>query len=118
MLLAADENIEKRIVTWLRERGHDVLYAAEATAGNDDDSFLARATAEKRVVITHDLDFGQLVRHQNAPAVGLVLLRFEDGPADVRLAQFVMHWPLIESQVNGNFVIISRTRTRVRALSG
>ena len=32
MKFFADENVARLIVQWLRERGHDVLYAAEVKA--------------------------------------------------------------------------------------
>jgi len=46
MKLFADENIARAIVRWLRERGHDVLYAAEAAPGELDPAWLARAQAK------------------------------------------------------------------------
>ncbi len=36
---------------------------------------LRLATAQGRVVVTHDADFGTLAIHQNEPLVGLVYLR-------------------------------------------
>jgi len=39
----ADENIHSEIVTWLRSRGHDVVYAAESLCGAPDEDLLALA---------------------------------------------------------------------------
>lgn len=36
MKFFADENVARSIVQWLRQTGHDVLYAAEADLGQDD----------------------------------------------------------------------------------
>jgi hypothetical protein len=36
MKFLADENIARRIVQWLRDRGEDVLFAAEEKAGELD----------------------------------------------------------------------------------
>jgi hypothetical protein len=36
MKFLADENVARPIVRWLRQMGHDVLYAAEAAPGRED----------------------------------------------------------------------------------
>lgn len=66
MRLFLDAHISGRWVGGpLRERGHDVVAAAEHRDldGKDDDALLALATAENRVLVTFDVkDFGRIVR--------------------------------------------------------
>jgi len=116
MRLAADENLEKSIVDWLRQAGHDVFYGAEETAGDDDDIFLSRVTAQNRIVITNDLDLGELVRKKARACAGLVLIRCTLQSSAARLQWFVLRWPQIQNELEGNFIILSRTRTRIRSL--
>lgn len=61
MLLLADENIHADLVAWLRGAGHDVLYAAETMRRAPDPELLELARRERRIVLTDDLDFGELV---------------------------------------------------------
>jgi hypothetical protein len=52
MKLFADENLARSIVIRLRERGHDLLYAGEIQPGAPDTHWLARAEAERRIILT------------------------------------------------------------------
>lgn len=61
MKLLADECCAARLVGALRDHGHDVLYAAETMQGKPDRSILRRAYDERRLLLTEDKDFGELV---------------------------------------------------------
>ena len=76
MNLLADENIDGAIVRWLREQGSDVLWAAETARATSDPVLLAMAREQSRVLLTSDLDFGQMVFRQRLGSAGIVLLRF------------------------------------------
>jgi hypothetical protein len=56
--LLADRNLPLASVLRLRAEGFDV---AVAESGVSDEDLLARATADRRVVLTFDRDFGRLV---------------------------------------------------------
>ena len=43
-----------------------------------DDEVIAKAFAEKRILITNDKDFGEKVYRQRRPHTGIVLLRLDD----------------------------------------
>ena len=51
MKLLADENIERDIVLWLRQVGHDVLFAAEVRPGAADIDWAVRAKSEQRLLL-------------------------------------------------------------------
>ena len=73
----SDENISPRVVRALRQAGYDVLDLKEAgRLGWPDERILAWATAQSRIVITHDKDFAELLRHPIAKRhAGVILLR-------------------------------------------
>ena len=74
--LLTDENIDPAVVAHLRHLGFDVLdVMASGLQGSADVDLSRLATAQGRVVVTHDADFGTLAIHQNEPLVGLVYLR-------------------------------------------
>jgi predicted nuclease of predicted toxin-antitoxin system len=116
MRLMADENIDQAIVLWLRTVGHDVKWAAEVEAGCADDDLLSLARGEGRVLITSDLDFGDLVFRQARLSHGIVLLRLRAAGQAQRLAQFISRWPEIEHRAGGHFVVVTERRIRVRKL--
>ena len=56
-----DEHISKAVVAALRTNGVDVLTVPEAgSLGASDEEHLQRATADGRVLVTHDRDFLRL----------------------------------------------------------
>jgi len=61
MNFLADESCAGPVIRALREAGHDVVAIAEVAKGATDEQVLERAVNEKRVLITEDRDFGELV---------------------------------------------------------
>ncbi|HYS75771.1 MAG TPA: DUF5615 family PIN-like protein, partial [Burkholderiales bacterium] len=69
MRFLADAGVAGRVVNWLRERGHDAVHLREQGLERLPDSeVFAKASAEKRVLLTFDLDFGELVALSASPA--------------------------------------------------
>ena len=57
----ADENIHPGVTTFLRDQGLDlVTVGALGLGGAEDVTIVRTALAAKRVVLTHDRDFGSL----------------------------------------------------------
>ena len=74
--LLADENIEPQVVAFLRSKQFDVAYIREmGWQGRRDVDILAEATAQNRVVVTHDDDFGKIVFTTSTPFIGIIYLR-------------------------------------------
>jgi predicted nuclease of predicted toxin-antitoxin system len=66
MKLLADENMRRDIVDWLRATGHDVAWISESNPGVSDETILDMANRDERMVLSADLDFGELVIHRGA----------------------------------------------------
>lgn len=75
MKFLVDESVEFPIVTFLRKNKFDALSIAEGNAGLGDADVLALAVVEKRIVITNDKDFGELIFKYKLPHKGVVLIR-------------------------------------------
>ena len=74
-----DENVSPRLVAFLRGRGHDVLDVKErGWHGTTDVSLLRTAARSRRIVISHDRDFGTLAINQRQPCYGVLYLRLRD----------------------------------------
>jgi predicted nuclease of predicted toxin-antitoxin system len=112
----ADENIHADIVLWFRGRGDDVLYAAEVLQGRSDDDLLTIARNEKRILVTDDKDFGELVFHQHLATSGIVLIRLHSPSIAKRLARLAEIWSAIEPRAAGRFMVISDQKVRIRNL--
>jgi predicted nuclease of predicted toxin-antitoxin system len=58
----ADMGVSMRVVEWLRSTGHDVVHLREQGLHRlPDGEIFAKAQREQRVVLTFDLDFGEIV---------------------------------------------------------
>ena len=88
--LLVDCCIATQVVTWLRERGVDVVTVPElGWAHRSDDELLAEAHAMQRFVLTHDSDFGRLAIAEGQAVHGILLLR----PGDRRPDEVVAELP-------------------------
>jgi hypothetical protein len=58
--IVADENVPGEAIEALRRLGHDVIWTRIQAPGSPDESILALAQSESRIVITFDKDFGEL----------------------------------------------------------
>jgi predicted nuclease of predicted toxin-antitoxin system len=104
-------------VDWLRDRGGDVLYAAEERAGEDDPAWLGQAEAEGRLILTSDKDFGDLVFRDRLTSHGVVLIRLEKLSMDARINRLERSWSVVEANPSGCFIVITPRRVRVRPIS-
>jgi predicted nuclease of predicted toxin-antitoxin system len=81
--LKFDENLPFALVALARERGFDALSVADqGLGGAPDDRVAAVCAGEGRVLVTLDLDFGDIRRYVPERHAGLVVLRVarQDAP--------------------------------------
>jgi len=113
MKFLTDVNASGSVAKWLVEMGHDVTQVVSADSRMSDDSILTWALAEKRIIVTTDKDFEEMVWREGKPHNGL--LRLENLPRLRRqtLLEYVLahHGKDLEE---GAVVIALETKTRVR----
>ena len=76
MRVLADESCDFRVVRALRAAGHDVTAVIEFAPGMDDADIVDIAVRERRIFVTEDRDFGQLVYAAAKPEPGVILIRY------------------------------------------
>src|SRR4051794_35108471 len=106
MTFVADESCAATVIRSLREAGHDVIAIAEIARGATDDSVLERALQEKRVLITEDHDFGELVFAQGRSSAGVMLLRFHHRSRRMKAAAVLETVEKLGSRLLGAFVVV------------
>jgi len=111
----ADENIHADMVE--SSTGYDVSYAAETMSGDPDEILLATACREKRILVTDDKDFGELVFHRRLASQGIILIRLSSPRIEYRLRRLAEVWSAIESQLEGRFIVIGDKKVRIRPIS-
>jgi predicted nuclease of predicted toxin-antitoxin system len=91
MRLLADENFPRAVVDWLRDSGHDVLWARTAAPGAKDTDLLNLAEAEGRLVVTLDSDFWQISLQRRAPLLRAGVVLFRIHPATPGRIESLVH---------------------------
>ena len=118
MKFLADMGLARSTVAFLRARGHDAVHLRDQGLQRlSDDEIVAKAVAEGRVVLTHDLDFGRIVAVSGATVPSVITFRLQDmRPAQVNrylagvLARFTAE---LEA---GALVSVNERAIRVRPL--
>src|SRR5688572_6900174 len=113
MKFFADENVARPLVVWLRDHGHDVLYAAENQPGAPDIDWIHEAEQGERLILTSDKDFGELIFREHRNSYGVILLRMERLTVTKRIARLQAVWPVIEANPTGHFIVITEKKARL-----
>jgi len=71
--LLIDENISPEITSHLRTLKYNVKSIRECCKGYDDEKIVEMAVSEERLIVTYDLDFGELYRNFGASSLILRL---------------------------------------------
>ena len=118
MKFMVDESVGTAVVQYLRGVGHDVLPVAEGMPQADDQHVLAHAMSERRILITNDKDFGELVFRSGQGHHGVLLLRLRDESSvnRVRVVKSVLEqWP---ERLAGCFTVAREGGVRIRPPAG
>ena len=113
MRFLADESCDFAVVRSLRGAGHDVLAVAEMCPAADDVDIIRLARSAKRVLLTEDKHFGQLVYAQGHSAIGVVFIRF---PATVRtqLPEAILRLVhRLGTRLRGAYMVVQPGRVRI-----
>jgi len=110
----ADESCDFGVVQVLRAEGYDVLALTEITTRTIDSEVITQAYSEKRILLTEDKDFGQLVFASQADSAGVILIRYP-GNARKSLQEAIIK--LVHEQgieIQNAFVLMQPGQIRVR----
>lgn len=115
MRFIVDESTGSSVVANLRTAGHDVLAVAEAFLQADDQDILTRAMSEKRVLITNDKDFGDLIFRSGQTHHGVVLSRLRDERAANRVRVVRNLLERYADRLPDHFTVVTEAGVRLRA---
>jgi len=116
MQFLADESCDFGVVKALRKAGYEIKAIAEMAPGISDDEVAELSVCERRILITEDKDFGQLVYTKSQASCGIIFIRF---PANDRLLLPDMIVKLVKEQnhkLYNRFVIVQPRRIRITGI--
>jgi predicted nuclease of predicted toxin-antitoxin system len=116
MRIKLDEDLPYGLVPILQSLGHEVdTVESERLTGRPDDEVWAAAQADKRFLITQDLDFSDARKYQPGMHEGLLLLRLAQ-PGRKALTSRIASLFATElvNEWKGTIVIVTERKVRVR----
>ncbi|HEY1980582.1 MAG TPA: DUF5615 family PIN-like protein [Xanthobacteraceae bacterium] len=112
----ADECVDAELVWRLRDSGHDVISVAEISPAASDADVLRQAQIERRVLLTEDKDFGDLVFRRGQSVPGVVLLRIDPARRELKIIRLNAAISRFGENLVGRYTIVEEARFRARHL--
>ena len=111
----ADENIAPRVIEALRKSGFDVVSIyEEKLLGVTDEKLLKLAQKEKRIILTHDKDFGNLIHRPYQTHGGVILLRLRNQSPQNVISHLILFLKKIKPQkIKNRLVIFQEGKIRI-----
>jgi predicted nuclease of predicted toxin-antitoxin system len=108
----ADESCDFAVVRALRSAGHDVLAVAEISPRIGDDEVLKHARDDRRVLLTEDTDFGELVYAEGLRSSGVILFRFPATARGLMAAAAIDAVNHVGGELSSRFTVVQPGRVR------
>ena len=114
MNFLADMGISPRVVEELRQKGYDAVHLLDEGLNRmTDGEILEKARQENRVLLTHDLDFGELLAASGGALPSVIIFRLKD----MRAPNISRHLSSIlkqQSEALNKGAVLSVTEQKVR----
>lgn len=113
MRFVADEGCDFAVVRALRSAGHDVVAIAEISPAIEDSAVLNLARDQRRVLLTEDKDFGELLYARGEKSLGVILLRFPVGARGSMVDTVLDAVGRLRTKLQSRFVVLEPGRIRI-----
>ena len=108
--------MDVRITSWLSSHGHEAIHLRDQGLQRlPNGAIFEKGIAESRVIVTFDLDFGEIVALSKGRKTGVVLFRLRNTRVSFviqRLSEVIAECS--DALARGAVVIVEETRHRVR----
>lgn len=111
-----DENISFKTADFLLKLGYDVKLAAKDLRGAKDRDILKIAFQEKRIILTQDKDFCDLVFRDSLPCRGIILLRLNSYFPEAVNRVLDLFLNNNEENLRNKFVALTENSARLRKI--
>ena len=110
--------VSGRVVSWLREQGHDAIHLRdEGLQRMPDREIFGKGLAEDRVILTFDLDFGEIAALSGGEKCGVVVFRLRNTRTPHVISRLDSVLTTSSSYLEeGAVVVVEETRHRIRRL--
>jgi predicted nuclease of predicted toxin-antitoxin system len=111
-------NVPRALGSMLMLEGHDCRHVGDIGLGEASDAVIvAEARSRGECVITHDLDYGQLLAFSGDPAPSVLIFRLRRADTKLMQARMASCWNEVEPALAGGAVtVIEEAAVRIRPL--
>lgn len=116
MRFLGDACIDIRVIKWLRSQGYDAIHLREEGLQRlPDEEIFKKAISENRVILTFDMNFGEIIALSKGEKASVILFRFHN----TRTSQVIVRLSAVladskDALDKGAVVIIEESRHRIR----
>ena len=116
MRILCDMGVSMKVVDWLRDQGHDCIHLRdEGLHRLPNGEIFGKAIAENRIVLTFDLDFGELSAAAKVRGASVIVFRLRNARANHVIERLAVALEqTIEPLIRGAIVVIEESRLRIR----
>lgn len=109
-----DVGVGKKVEQWLRKQGYDIKSMRDINPRMSDKEILKIAASEKRMVVTMDKDFGELVYNSGLQHGGVLLLRLEEAKSDEKVKIIENIFKKYADKLSNKFCVFKGGKLRIR----
>ncbi|MBI2405245.1 DUF5615 family PIN-like protein [Candidatus Gottesmanbacteria bacterium] len=114
MKFLIDESVEFSVVSFLRSTGHDIIAIAEDFPSLQDADVLRFAVKERRILITNDKDFGELIFLHRLPHKGVIFFRLSKEDAGSKIEKLKLLLQTYAKKLPRFFIVVAPDKIRIR----
>ena len=111
-----DESSGRKLFDFLKQNNYDILFVADILHGAADVQILEFAEKEKRIIITNDKDFGELIFRFKLPSHGVILLRIKEDFPETRQQFVSLLLEAHKDKLSNSFVVLTEGKIRIRKI--
>jgi predicted nuclease of predicted toxin-antitoxin system len=118
MRFIADMGVSQRVVSWLRQQGHDATHLRDQGLHRlPNGEIFTKAAHEQRIILTWDLDFTEILALSGTNTVSAVIFRL----LNTRSANVIRRLERVlassaQDLIEGAIISVEESRHRVRLL--
>jgi predicted nuclease of predicted toxin-antitoxin system len=118
MKFLCDMGVSHRVATWLAHAGHDTVHlAALGLQRLPNGDIFHLASTEGRIVLTFDLDFGEILAGCSGRIVSVILFRLVNTTSEFVIARLsTVLSQSADELMKGSIIVVEDGRHRVRKL--
>ena len=118
MRFLCDMGVSMKVVQWIRRQGHECVHLRdEGLQRLPNGSIFSKAVAEDRVILTFDLDFGEIAAMAGDRVASVILFRLRNARAEHVIERLTAVLETTAAALAGGaVVVVEENRLRVREL--